>query len=136
MERIGEAVPRNMIRKTGIQHHSVLKPGGEVEASLLSTFLQGSQSYDMNWLFKWFIKVILAFVIVIFHCRLRPIAVLLGSVLLLGGLVVLGNVIAAMIRAYRATTVPFLLGDCDGTACDECRAGPKVEQERPDSETA
>jgi CHASE2 domain-containing sensor protein len=87
-----------------------LKPGAEVEAALVEHLLQASQGRDIDAYLKWGIKVILAFLIVVIHSRLRPVAALLVSVFFLGSLVILGNVIAALITAYRATTVPFLTG--------------------------
>jgi len=86
------------------------KPGVEVLASLTEHVLQGSAAFHIDDWFEWTTKLILALAIAWIHSRFRPLAALLLSLIGLATLVAAGGALAAYFSAYRASTVPFLLG--------------------------
>lgn len=87
-----------------------LKSGVEVQASLTEHLLQNSAGHEIESRMEWGVKLALALVIAWIHSRFRPVAALVLSLLGLGLLVLTGGVLAVYFSAYRATTVPFLLG--------------------------
>jgi uncharacterized membrane protein len=87
-----------------------LRPGVEVVAGMTEHLLQDSSAKEMGLLKEIAFKLSLALLIAFIHSRLKPMAALLFSILVLGTLVLAGNVLAVLFTAYRATTVPFLIG--------------------------
>jgi hypothetical protein len=87
-----------------------LRPGVEVVAGMTEHLFQDSGAKEMGLLKEIAVKVSLALLIAFIHSRLKPMAALLFSILVLGTLVMAGNVLAVLFTAYRATTVPFLIG--------------------------
>ena len=87
-----------------------LKPGVEVMASLTEHLLAGTSGKDWEASAVWGAKALLAFAIAFIHCRFRPVAALLLSLIGLGGLIMGGGLLSLYYFPYRATMVPFLLG--------------------------
>jgi hypothetical protein len=87
-----------------------LKPGVEVQASLTEHLLRGSSGREIEDWMEWGSKFVLAMAIAWTHSRFRPVAALVLCLLGLGALVLTGGLLAVYFSAYRAATVPFLLG--------------------------
>ena len=87
-----------------------LEPGVEVMASLTEHLLAHSAAWELEHWMVWAVKFVLAILIAFVHCRFRPVAALLVCLVGLGGLVMAGGLLSLYVSAYRATTVPFLLG--------------------------
>lgn len=87
-----------------------MKPGVEIIAGMVEHVVRHEQGKDLEIVPEIGIKVALALLIAFIHSRLRPLAALLCSTVVLAILVFAGGAIAALLTAYRATTVPFLLG--------------------------
>ena len=87
-----------------------MKPGVEIVAGMVEHIVGNKQGKDLDIVSEIGIKVALALLIAFIHSRLKPLAALLCSTVVLAILVFAGGAIAALLTAYRATTVPFLLG--------------------------